>query len=148
MKFSDAYVNDRRIPGIYMHQAHAIYNFCRECRGWDMNTTRQVDDCQVVQCPLYTYRTQKQASERHHMTFGSEPTLGPTSNPKCHASYLHGRKLASIAIPTDKYTRRVAIKTMCKSCMCVSPGEKGVVQACTDKACHLYPYRTGSLQED
>ena len=154
MEYTDVLTRDRRVPGVIPHRSYSIYNFCRECRGWEgegRSLSAEVDACPNDDCPLWAYRTQKASLKRYSDKFGSKGT-STTSFPEASPGLAKtGANMASNVHPgeyTEAPIRTEAIKNMCRSCRCVSPGEKNIISGCDDVGCHLYPWRTGKLEID
>jgi len=56
--------------------------------------------------------------------------------------YWHRKNKQLAGEPLTYYRPRVAIRKFCVDCM---GGQYSLVEGCTDKACHLYPFRTGRV---
>lgn len=116
---------------------YAIYNFCRECRGWEGNgrgLTAEVLACPNTGCILWPVRAPKCS----YVAIGQKLDPYPPSDPLCAHRSDYGAKNA----------RGRRIRDFCAECHCLRPGEcRDPVRDCTDTGCHSFPWRLGKLDD-
>jgi len=133
-------VTRRRCPHEIWSKPYAIYNQCRECRGWegdDRSLAQEVLACPNTGCILWPVRAPKCS----YVGIGQELDPYPTSDPLCVHRSDYGAKNA----------RGARIRDFCADCHCLKPGKsRDSVRDCRSPGCHLFPWRLGKpdLGED
>jgi hypothetical protein len=143
-------VKRRRKPSEIPSRSYAIYNRCRECRGWegdDRTLAEEVAACRNTRCRLWPVRC-KNASEKslyRPSVAGGAPTL-PTKNPDPDISTIKGQTPSNSGILRRTFDRARRIPDYCAWCQCLKPGESlDPIRRCCSPECWLYPWRTGKL---
>lgn len=117
---------------------YAIYNHCRECRGWEgdgRGLNAEVLACPNTGCILWPVRAPKCS----YVAIASKLDPYPRSNPLCAHRSDYSAKNA-------RYKR---IGDFCAECQGLMPGEsQDPIRKCSSPLCWLYPWRTGKLDID
>jgi hypothetical protein len=126
-------VKRRREPHEIPSKPYAIYNYCRECRGWEgdgRGLSAEVLACPNAGCDFWSVRHK----EALHDAIEKKVDPYPMSKPL----YRHGSDYLG------KNARGLRIRNFCADCQGVSPGEsRDPIKNCTDVGCWNYCYRTG-----
>jgi len=128
----------RRRPHEIPSKPYAIYNYCRECRGWEgdgRGLSAEVLACPNTGCILWSVRAPKCS----HSAIEAEMDPYPTSIPLC----IHGSDYSA------KNARYKRIGDFCGECQCLKPGDsRDPIRKCSSPQCWVYPWRTGKLDTD
>ena len=145
-------VTRRREPHEIPSRTYAIYNQCRECRGWEgdgRSLAEEVAACPNDSCLLWPLRC-RNASEKS--LYRPSEKRGPNLPPDYSDSDLStkkGVKPSYNVILRQSFNRSRVIIDFCTMCQCLKPGEsRDPIQRCSSPQCWIYPWRTGKLDTD
>ena len=145
-------VKRRREPHEIPSRTYAIYNRCRECRGWEgdgRSLAEEVAACPNDSCLLWPLRC-RNASEKS--LYRPSEKRGPNLPPDYSDSDLStkkGVKPSYNVILRQSFNRCRLITDFCGECQCLKPGEsRDPIQRCSSPQCWVYPWRTGKLDTD
>jgi len=143
-------VKRRRKPDEIPSRTYAIYNHCRECRGWEGEDGRSLAEevlaCPNDQCEFWVVRC-RNASEMslYRPSEKTDPEV-PANNSDPDISTIEGQNPSNSGILRGTFDRARIITDYCAWCQCLEPGEsKDPIRKCSSRLCWSYPYRTGKL---
>jgi len=145
-------VKRRREPHEIPSRTYAIYNQCRECRGWEGDGRSLADEvaaCPNTDCLLWPVRS-RNASKSPNIDHQAEnrPNL-PANNPDIDFGTIGRLERPIIDVLKQSHGRSRIITDFCAGCQCLKPGEsRDPIQRCSSPQCWVYPWRTGKLDVD